>query len=279
MPISTPESMLSFYNGDKDHFQHVLEHLFFPAIEKAGLKPVAPVAKGADVIHAEIIRNLESSDLVLCDMSSLNANVFFELGIRTALAKPVCVVKDDSTPRVPFDMTVVNYHTYLSALQPWTLAKEIDAIAEHIKHSRERSQGTNMLWRYFSMSQRAELSISKDPTNERLELVMSQIEGLSSKIDFLENNSLLPPAILNPRRFDIIVFEIPDDKKDYLMKSLREFVSPVALDRIWKQKGKVPFRLMKEASENQAKLVFKILEAAGARASMSVTGLSQGTHQ
>jgi len=45
------------------------------------------------LIHAEIIRNIENADLVLCDMSCLNPNVFFEFGIRTSLNKPVSVVK------------------------------------------------------------------------------------------------------------------------------------------------------------------------------------------
>jgi ribosomal protein L7/L12 len=218
MPISTPESMLPLYRDDKDHFQHVLECLFIPAIEKAGLKPIAPIAKGADVIHAEIIRNLESAELVLCDMSSLNANVFFELGIRTALAKPVCVLKDDATARVPFDMTVVNYHTYQSGLHPWALAKEIDAITEHIRQTRERSQGTNMLWRYFSMNQRAELSISKDPTGERLALMMAQMEGLSKKIDFLEGTSLVP--VPKDNCWEVILFSVPEGRGPAVIETL-----------------------------------------------------------
>lgn len=40
---------------------------------------------------------VEEADMVLCDMSRLNANVFFELGIRTALDRPAALVKDDQT--------------------------------------------------------------------------------------------------------------------------------------------------------------------------------------
>src|SRR4051794_12711363 len=108
MPISTPEPAL--YGGDADHFGHVFDHLFKPAIEKAGFTAIPLSAKGADLIQAEIIKKIEKSDLVLCDMSSLNANVFFEFGIRTAIDKPVCIVKDDKTPKVPFDTSILNYH-------------------------------------------------------------------------------------------------------------------------------------------------------------------------
>jgi len=184
MPISTPDLLIPKYGNDEGHFLHVLECLFIPAIEKAGLKPIPPIAKGADVIHAGIIQNIEKAEIVLCDMSSLNANVFFELGIRTAIGKPVCVVKDEVTAKVPFDMTVVNYHTYGSSLASWTLNKEIEALAAHLKSCLELSAGENLLWKYFSLSQRANLTppTQKDETHDRLQLISAQIEGLSKKI-------------------------------------------------------------------------------------------------
>src|SRR5687767_8303011 len=100
MPISVPQSMVSRYE-DKDHFIHVYEHLFAPAIRELEFEPISPVSKGSEVIHADIVRNLHDAHLVLCDMSTLNANVFFELGIRTALDKPVCLVADSATVDLP----------------------------------------------------------------------------------------------------------------------------------------------------------------------------------
>ncbi|MCX5998275.1 MAG: hypothetical protein NTU41_01430, partial [Chloroflexi bacterium] len=85
MPVSTPDSLVDKYSGDTDHFRHVLGHLFVPAIKAADLTPILPIAQGSDVIHAEIIKSLETAEFVLCDMSSLNPNVFFELGMRTAV--------------------------------------------------------------------------------------------------------------------------------------------------------------------------------------------------
>src|ERR1035441_5058521 len=100
MPISTPADMLPLYSNDADHFKHVLERLFIPAVKKAGLEPIPPKSRGSDIIHAKIIKSLETAELVLCDISTLNPNVFFELGVRTALNNPVCYVKDDATARI-----------------------------------------------------------------------------------------------------------------------------------------------------------------------------------
>jgi hypothetical protein len=183
MPITTPETLVSSYGSDREHFLHVLEHLFVPAVEKAGFTAIRPLAQGADVIHAEIIKNIEKADIVLCDISSLNANVFFELGIRTALNKPVCVVKDELTTRIPFDTGIINHHTYSSSLAPWTLDKDVDALSVHLQSSVERSSGQNPLWRYFGITRPAELPDKPHDVLGQIELLRLQLEGVNRKLD------------------------------------------------------------------------------------------------
>ena len=46
MPISTPEHLVSEYGNDQNHFEHVLDHLFRPAIEQLGYELVPPAASG-----------------------------------------------------------------------------------------------------------------------------------------------------------------------------------------------------------------------------------------
>jgi len=117
MPVSTPEENLEEYRGDRDHFEHVLEQLFIPAIDASELEPIPPIMTGSNIIQADIIDKLATSDLVLCDMSNLNPNVFFESGIRTAMDNPVVLTVDELTrDRVPFDTSIINYHEYSSSL-------------------------------------------------------------------------------------------------------------------------------------------------------------------
>jgi hypothetical protein len=175
MPISTPKDAMGDYGDDEAHFVHVLDHLFIPAIEKAGLEAVKPIMKGADLIHAEIIKQLEEADMVLCDMSRLNANVFFELGIRTALDRPAALVKDDKTIRVPFDTGVINHHTYDSSLSPWKLEEEVQALSEHLTETGRRAEDRNSLWRYFGLTKRAEPAELKNPLEEKIDLVLREV--------------------------------------------------------------------------------------------------------
>ena len=191
MPISTPENRLSDYSDDKDHFKHVLEHLIIPSLDKADLEPIPPITKGSEVIHAEIIKNIETTDLVLCDMSILNPNVFFELGIRTALNKPVCLIIDDVTPKIPFDAFIINHHKYLSALNTWEMEKEIDSLTTHIKESLEKSDESNSLWKYFSLRSTAHPAEVENSVEGRLDFLTMQIEALRNKLsdDGEENSS------------------------------------------------------------------------------------------
>ena len=148
MPITTPGYMKEEYRDGENHFKHVLDCLIIPSVEKAGFVPITPKVVGAELIHADIIKNLETADLVLCDMSCLNPNVFFEFGIRTALNKPICLVKDDLTLKVPIDTNIINNHTYKSKLDPWELDDQIKSLAEHIEESLKRNEGINSLWKY-----------------------------------------------------------------------------------------------------------------------------------
>jgi hypothetical protein len=177
MPITTPESLLPQYGNDRAHFKHVLDLLFVPAVQKAGMVPIRPSVEGSELIHGAIIENLEKASCVLCDMSALNANVFFELGIRTSLNLPVCLVRDDSTPKSPFDTSIISHVPYDSALHAWDLADQIQKLAKHLEDSLRSCAGVNPLWKYFGMTVAAHPPESGS-TDDKLALIVAQLEQL-----------------------------------------------------------------------------------------------------
>lgn len=183
MPISTPITSLADYGGDAEHFRHVLDHLFEPAVTQAGFAMHPPSSRGSDLIHAEIVRRLETSALVLCDMSMLNPNVFFELGIRTAVDKPICLVRDDKTERIPFDTGILNTETYDSSLAPWKLPGEIDKLAAHLAESYKRSDSRNTLWRYFGLTSRASFEgPDSSSSDDKLDFLLSEMASIKRRI-------------------------------------------------------------------------------------------------
>jgi len=186
MPIKTPESFIEKYRDGVEHFKHVLDCLFIPSVKLAGYKHISPIAKGSDLIQAEIIRNLETSEIVLCDMSCLNPNVFFEFGIRTSLNKPVCVVKDELTNTVPFDTGILNYHEYTSSLDPWKVDKERIKLCDHLTTSQKRSKGENTLWCHFGLRSKAQPYEGETGTDAKLDFLNLQMDALHQKIDSID---------------------------------------------------------------------------------------------
>ena len=98
MPISDPEEY------DTGHFRRVYDHLIVPSCEKAGFNPVrADEVKKTNHIVLDVLKKIVESEMVLCNLSSKNPNVLYELGIRQAFNLPVTIIKDKSTSRI-FDI-------------------------------------------------------------------------------------------------------------------------------------------------------------------------------
>ncbi len=62
-------------------------------------------------ILREIIIGIKEADLVICDMTTMNPNVFYELGIAHTQGKPVILLAQDLN-EIPFDLRPYNVITY-----------------------------------------------------------------------------------------------------------------------------------------------------------------------
>jgi hypothetical protein len=106
MPISDVDGY------PKGHFGHVYEDIISPSCEMAGYQAVrADEVKATNLIHLDILKNLIDAPIVICDLSSRNPNVLFELGIRQAFDKPVVLIQEAGTPKI-FDIAPLRYLEY-----------------------------------------------------------------------------------------------------------------------------------------------------------------------
>lgn len=183
MPISTHPDDVDRYNGDSEHWAHVMDSLFVRAIEAAGFQPLKPVAQGSHLIHGLIIRHLSTADLVLVDLSSHNPNVFFELGVRTSLNLPIALVRDEHTS-LPFDTAGINTYTYDSKLKGWEIEEQQRNLAQHVKESHQSCAGQNPLWRQFGLTIKAqEPDADESPLEAKMDLLTDRIFHLQAKIE------------------------------------------------------------------------------------------------
>src|SRR5687768_7009206 len=69
--------------GPEINFDAIYELAIGPAIEDAGLKPIrADHEVTGGIIHKAMFERLLLCDFAVADLSTANANVFYELGVR-----------------------------------------------------------------------------------------------------------------------------------------------------------------------------------------------------
>jgi len=74
-------------------------------------------------IMNRVWQDIRRSDVVVADLTEENPNVFYEMGLAHALGKPIIMIKQKDTRRVPFDVSNHKYKEYettnLGELEIW----------------------------------------------------------------------------------------------------------------------------------------------------------------
>ncbi|MEY0150141.1 hypothetical protein AB7W18_18770 [Providencia rettgeri] len=101
----------------KGHFNRVYEYLIKPACKNAGYKAIrADDSKASHLIMFDILQNIVKCDMAICDLTTKNANVFYELGLRQAFNKKTILITDGKE-KAPFDISAFRYITYSPTLR------------------------------------------------------------------------------------------------------------------------------------------------------------------
>jgi hypothetical protein len=119
-------------------FDAVYQQVIAPAIVASGMQPLrADQELSSGMIHKEMFERLLLSEVAVVDISALNANVYYELGIRHAVRQqtPVIIGADDFIP--PFDLNPVRIGRYQSAQgHPAAAEQDIERLAQIIERAR-----------------------------------------------------------------------------------------------------------------------------------------------
>lgn len=91
--------------GREIDFEAVYAELVRPAVEAAGLEPIrADEERYGGVIHKAMFERLVLCDYAVADLTTANANVFYELGVRHAVRPYSTVLVCSKQTRLPFDL-------------------------------------------------------------------------------------------------------------------------------------------------------------------------------
>jgi hypothetical protein len=214
MPISDPDDYQS------GHFQHVFDDLFVPACDKAGFRAVrADQVRETNLIHLDVLQKLIDSPMALCDLSSRNPNVLFELGLRQAFDKPVVLVQEVGTPKI-FDIAPLRYTEYRKARIYHEVLEDQKAIAlalESTHDAHSRGAGVNSIVKVLSITQPAKLvdiqEANKDPALQIIRAEISELRNVIQQALFSQSsdNSLDEEASRRYVRAERMVSDLERD--------------------------------------------------------------------
>lgn len=169
------------------HFTRVYNHLIKPACEQAGYKVIrADDAKASHMIMFDILKNIVECDMAICDLSSKNANVFYELGLRQAFNKKTILITDSIT-NTPFDITGFRYVKYSESLRVDTVISDVREITAMLKTTDSASEDDiNSIVNLLKVQP---AQINKVQLNEQESVVYELIKNLDSKVSSLINGT------------------------------------------------------------------------------------------
>jgi hypothetical protein len=106
--LSTCFVMMPFGNWFNEYYEHV----YSPAIKEAGLDPIrADEIFITNSVIEQVWEQIRRADVLVAELTGKNPNVFYELGLAHAIAKPIILLAQ-SLDDVPFDLRHVRIITY-----------------------------------------------------------------------------------------------------------------------------------------------------------------------
>ena len=168
------------------HFKRVYEYVIKPACQKAGYeaKRADDTSKTNDIV-SDIIKKIIDSDMAICDMSSRNPNVFYELGLRHAFNLKTTLIKDKKTSRA-FDIAGLRSVEYDESLRVDEVEKAVTAIADAIEETENMtSEEPNSTIQLLGLSAPAKKVEIKVMSGENA-AIMGELRSLRIDIDNMQ---------------------------------------------------------------------------------------------
>jgi hypothetical protein len=160
----------------------VFRHVILPVCEETGYAPLrSDIEPTPGMIGHQIISHLMHDDLVIADLTGLNANVFYELAIRHMVRKPV-VQLIQKGEALPFDITqsrtIFLDHTDLDSVE--ACREEISRQIRELE--RDPSLGENPVSQAVRIEKLAE---SNEDDERRDAEILAYLDRLSYQVELL----------------------------------------------------------------------------------------------
>ena len=175
---------------EKGHFAHVYDDIIKPAIDKTEFNAIrADEVKETNFIHLDILKKLIDAPIAVCDLSTRNPNVLFELGIRQAFDKPVVLIQEKGTPKI-FDIAPLRYLEYSKEMKYHEVLESQKSLQEAIEATKAAegdSGNINSIVKLMALSSPAIIP-NLDNSNKQvlaLDVMRSQMNDLKMMMEMM----------------------------------------------------------------------------------------------
>ncbi|MBE3286624.1 hypothetical protein [Enterobacter cloacae complex sp. P31C] len=233
------------------HFDRVYEYLIKPACKMANFEPIrGDDSKASNMIMLDVLRNIIDCDMAICDLSSINANVFYELGLRQAFDKKTILIRD-GLHAVPFDLLGFRYVPYSPTLRVDTVKSEIQEIAAMLQdtHNDSKIEANSIV----SILKMKPATIDTKNMNQE-ESMMFEVLNRMKRLERTVSGNLIDPAVISNAKYknSSSSSRFLTSKEYYLAPDLMESLRLTARDNTASL-----FQLLQSNTEKISQMVFR----------------------
>jgi tetratricopeptide (TPR) repeat protein len=163
-------------DGRTIDFDAVYEQFIKPAIESAGFESIrADEEVVGGIIHKPMFERLLLCEFAVADLTTANANVFYELGVRHAVLPNTTVVLFGGATRLPFDVALLRALPYQvdadgNPADPTSSAKALGGLLTKAREQRASDSPIFQLLEGYPDIKRLKTDVFRDRVNYSMEL-------------------------------------------------------------------------------------------------------------
>jgi len=171
-------------NGLAIDFDAVYQQLIIPAIREANLEPLrADEEMSGGIIHKPMFERLVLCEYAVADLTTANANVFYELGVRHAVRPWSTILLFAGGTRLPFDVAPLRGLPYSidSAGKLTDVNRDQAALVARLNVAKQRVDQDSPLFQLLDGLQAPDIArLKTDSFRDRVELSLQLKERLAS---------------------------------------------------------------------------------------------------
>lgn len=206
-------------------FNDYYDKIYCPAIENAGFEPHrADDLYAPNNVVSDIWKYTQKAQIILADLTGKNPNVFYELGLAHAIAKPVILITE-SEEDIPFDLRAIRIIKYDKNQHDW--GKELESSITKALKEITVNPNDSIPAQFLKVERQSEHS-SLSPADKMLIDVRQDIELLKKEVQSIPKRHFAGNDNIGPERSEQLIQKYLDMGRsdDLIIRHVSRYGAP-----------------------------------------------------